>query len=221
MRLHNHEEIRAAGRQSTSPRQLHPPSDEAQPLQLVAGCSATPVHCAAATAAAAALLNTSSPTCMFSIALAGCGIRCSQALAAGTCGVTAAGVCGFASDFKPTAGVASAAALLPSPPPAAAAAAAGAGVLPTLLRAAAAAAAGVRPAGVRSSASELCTAALLAARAHSTAGESMPAVLLRLLLPAALPELSQLVHSCGAVLENSLSSSALLPLRAAFLRASQ
>jgi hypothetical protein len=49
----------------------------------------------------------------------------------------------------------------------------------------------------------------------------MPAVLLRL-LPASLPWLlAQLVHSCGAVLAYSFSSSALLPLRAAFLSASQ
>jgi hypothetical protein len=98
-------------------------------------------------------------------------MRCIHELTAGNCGVCVAGVCAFGSDFIAAAGVPSGDALPPNPPTAAAG---------TLLRAAAAAAAGVGPAGVLSSACELATAAF-ALQAHSTAGDTMPAVLLRLL----------------------------------------
>jgi hypothetical protein len=142
-------------------------------------------------------------------------MRCIHELATGSCGVCVAGVCAFDSAFIAAAGVAIGVALLPRPP-AAAAAAAGAG---TLLRAAAAA--GVDPAGVRSSASELATAAFALCRAHSTAGDTMPAVLLPLLLAVPFGWLSQLVCSCGAELAYSFSSSAVLFFFAAVLRASQ
>lgn len=147
-------------------------------------------------------------------------MRCSHGLAGGRCGCDWGGVAGFISLLSEDG-----TAPLPPCPPALNAAAAAAAAAPAPSPAAAAAAAGVLL--LRSSASELATAAF-AARAHSTAGDTWPAVPLRGLLlagtlpvPAAAGLLAQLTVSWGAELVCSFSNSAWLPLRAALRSRSQ